>query len=428
MNANWSSEPQNPLAGRIQQYVERLIRSRTEIFDEAVRKRGPPEPIDGDAAKRQKQDGIVPFSYGNRLEVPPLTKGSHTLCELYTITGDEALTAFDVKQLSEDLVVRISVTILQRIDAETLDQAIEGIRDRTMAVIRENQPEVLNPATALLGVDDDDDDYEPDFFSPEEDTEQILNKIDGAPPEDNTALVPDMAFGAFKLPPPPSLTPDEIARFGQGTVARVFGVMQTLEDPGKKSKAGLNRLAASAFDRDAWVTIITRLATRSTAGLEDTSEIIKAEPQDNTRLSLSDIMRENLYLYVLEDFRKRIDIAVSWLCEEWYNDKMQLKLGQGAAPHYEKWVLRVLDGIMPYLDAKDKVLTRFLSEVPSLNVEMLERVKGLCRDPAKVNLSLTTLLYLVVMKPPVRDIALNAIEDVWNTCKKPAPLLIVCSY
>ena len=278
------------------------------------------------------------------------------------------------------------------------------------------QPEQLNPDTAPLGVDDDDDDYEPDFYNAE-DTEQILNKLDNAPSEEPKAKVPDMALGHFTLPPPPPLTPEQAAQVGQGTVSRVFGVMQTLDESGKKIKAGVNRLAASAYDRDAWITIIARIATRAAAGLEAASEVVKLEPSDSPPFSLSNIIRESLYLYVLEDFRKRIDIAVAWLCEEWYNDKIQTKLGQNAVLHYEKWVLRVLDGIVPYLDARDKVLTRFLSEIPGLSVEVLERVKGLCRDPAMVNLALTSLLYLVMMRPPIKEIALDAVEDVWSTCE-----------
>jgi symplekin len=278
------------------------------------------------------------------------------------------------------------------------------------------QPELLNAATAPLSVEEDDDDYEPDFYNAE-DTEQILNKLDAAaPPEEPKISAPDMAIGKFTLPPPLPLTLEEAAQIGQGTVSRVFGVMQTLEEPGKKPKTGINRLAASAYDRDAWITIITRLATRASAGLEEPSNAVKVE-SDATRVSLSNTIRESLYLYVLEDFRKRIDIAVIWLCEEWYNDKIQMKLGEEAVLHYEKWVLKILDGIVPYLDARDKILTRFLSEIPGLSVEVLQRVKGLCRDPALVNLSLTSLLYLVMFRPPVRDLALDAVEDVWNTCK-----------
>jgi symplekin len=266
-----------------------------------------------------------------------------------------------------------------------------------------------------LGIDDDDDDYEPDFPAAE-DTEQILNKLDSAPAEEPRVKAPDIALSHFTLPPPPPLTSDEAAKIGEGTVSRVFGVMQTLEEPGKKTKTGINRLAASAYDRDAWITIITRLATRAAAGLEEPPNTMKPEPNASAPFSLSNTIRESLYLYVLEDFRKRIDIAVAWLCEEWYNDKIQMKLSETPVLHYEKWVLKVLDGIVPYLDSRDKVLTRFLSEIPSLSIEVLERVTGLCRDPSMLNLALTSLLYLVMMRPPVREIALDAVEDVWASC------------
>lgn len=196
--------------------------------------------------------------------------------------------------------------------------------------------------------------------------------------------------------------------------------MQTLEETAsKKNKAGMNRLAASSSDRDAWITVITRLATRAPAGLELLAGDVKLEEnlaQATNHQSLSDTIRESLYMYIIEDFRKRIDIAVAWLCEEWYNDKIQTKIARNSKAHYEKWVLRVLDGIVPYLDAKDKVLTRFLSEIPDLSVEVLERVKGLARDPIMVNLSLTSLLYLVMMRPPAREIALDAVEAVWRDC------------
>jgi symplekin len=279
----------------------------------------------------------------------------------------------------------------------------------------------LDPNTAPLGVDDDDDDYEPDF-QVAEDTEQILNKLDNAPSEESPLSPAEVALGPFKLPTPPPLTTEEATEMGQSAVSRMFSFMQTLDEPvSKRSKAGFNRLAASTYDRDAWISVITRIATRAPVGLEKPTLALKQESVSNERkeqkISISDTIRESLYHYILEDFRKRIDIAVSWLVEEWYVEKCQLRKGKEFVPHYEKWALRVLDGILPYLDARDKFLTRFLSEIPELNPEMLERVKGLCRDPAMVNLALTSLLYLVMMKPPVRQIALNAVEDIWRTCK-----------
>lgn len=279
-------------------------------------------------------------------------------------------------------------------------------------------PEAINPATAPLGVDDDEDDYDPDFYNAE-DTEQIMNKLDNAPPESEVPEVkaPEVDISPFTLPPAPPLSLEQATQIGQGTVSRVFEVMQTLEETAKKPKSGMNRLAASQYDRDAWITIITRLATRAAAGLEEQPEPVKTEHSDLTPVSLNQTIRDSLYHYVLEDFRKRIDVAVAWLCEEWYNDSVQMKVGDDAVLYYETWVIKVLDGIVPYLDAKDKVLTRFLSEIPSLSIDVLARVKSLCRDPAMVNLALTSLLYLIMMRPPVREIALDAVEDIWDTCK-----------
>ncbi len=128
-------------------------------------------------------------------------------------------------------------------------------------------------------------------------------------------------------------------------------------------------------------------------------------------------IRERLLRHVLEDFRKRIDVAVLWLCEEWYNDKMQRRPEDDVPLHYEKWTMRLLDGFLPYLHPQDKVLTRFLGELPELNAAMMTRVKNLCKDPSMVPLALTSLLYLVVMRPPAKDLALDTVQDIWTECK-----------
>lgn len=245
---------------------------------------------------------------------------------------------------------------------------------------------------------DDDEDYEPDY--PVEDAEQILNNLDHAPADDMDGMRPsDVALGPFSLPPPPPLSDEEAVECGRGAVTRVFGTLVALEqNPATKTqKAGLNRLAATNHDRDAWITVISRLATRSSAGLEE--GMIKSEYDSGHSLtrdgfSLSNAIREALYTYVIEDFRRRIDIAISWLNEEWYNDRIQLQqAGEGspASPQYEMWMLRILDRIVPFLDAKDKVLIRFLSEIPSINESVLQRVTRLAKDPERVQLAMNSI-------------------------------------
>ena len=152
---------------------------------------------------------------------------------------------------------------------------------------------------------------------------------------------------------------------------------------------------------------------------------------------MADSIREALRLYVLQDWKKRIDVAIAWLNEEWYNDLIQQRdyeerqasqmdhyapdQAQDDIPepakHYEKWLLKTMDGFIYNLDAKDKVLIRFVSEVQGLPSGVFERVKRLAEDPERVQLAVTALQYLVMFRPPVRETAIDALEDLWRNCK-----------
>ena len=147
------------------------------------------------------------------------------------------------------------------------------------------------------------------------------------------------------------------------------------------------------------MTVITRLATRAPAGLESDSNDEAEEgekgalvKQENAASSLSDSIRETLWKYVIEDFRIRIPIAISWLNEEWFSDRLQSKSNPGTRKeNYSKWVLKVLDGILPYLEPKDKLLIRFLSEIPAVDESILQRVKSLAKDPERVSLAVQAI-------------------------------------
>ncbi|KYK56894.1 mRNA cleavage and polyadenylation specificity factor complex subunit [Drechmeria coniospora] len=410
-------DPHNPIVPRIQQHVERNMRAVAEMFDDAGKKRPrEPQAHDGVDVKRQR---VV----GSHIPIPPLGSGPHSLGDVFTLIANDELKTFDISQLPPALVAKVSVTALAGLEPELLTAAVDAIRSRLHALATAPPPE-LNPNTAPLGVeDDDDDDYEPDFYQAE-DTEQILNKLDGASAGDKPlALDSSLALASFSLPPPPELTADMALRAGSGTIARVLEMMKTLEEPTvKKDKVGFHRLAASSGSRDAWVSILTRLGTRASAGLEEIS--VKGEEDvDGPRPgTVSNDIREVLYNFVMEDFRKHTDIAVSWLCEEWYNDKVQSRAGGEHPVHYEKCALRLMDGFLPYLHPQDKVLTRFLSEIPDLNRTILSRIKHMCRDPSVTQLALTSLLYLVIMRPPVKEIALDTVQDIWTEFEDARPM------
>ncbi len=109
------------MVGRMQQHVERLMRSRAEIFDGASRKRALAEQGDSEA-KRQRTAAV---SSQPILQITPLTPGPHTLAEVFALTQNEGLRSFNVGTVvPASLAAKISVTTIARLDAGILEQAI----------------------------------------------------------------------------------------------------------------------------------------------------------------------------------------------------------------------------------------------------------------------------------------------------------------
>jgi len=239
------------------------------------------------------------------------------------------------------------------------------------------------------------------------------------------------------------LTPANVRSVGNGAITRVFDTLAGLDEISVKStKSGFNRRAGVNQDRDSWVTVVSRLATRSLTGLDmpDSTSMVKQESK-NKLPTLSDNIRDAMHLYVIGDFRKRIDVAISWLNEEWYNDRIQARSGDHDTTStrtrtYERLILKLIDALVPYLDAKDqKVLIRFLSEIPLVTKDILERIKRLARDPERVPLAVHAIQYvadafsfmlrdanvlhsyLILFRPPAREDCIDAVEDLYRNCK-----------
>lgn len=133
-----SRNPNHPLAGKMQQHIDRLMQSRLDMTDDASRKRGlPAEPTDGlDNAKRARLDAQMP----PLLKVPPLPPGPASYQQLFSITDDAGLSNFDVRQLPVDLLVKILVPVLSRVDQSVMTQAVDVCHQRTF---RHHNPVIL---------------------------------------------------------------------------------------------------------------------------------------------------------------------------------------------------------------------------------------------------------------------------------------------
>jgi symplekin len=145
-----------------------------------------------------------------------------------------------------------------------------------------------------------------------------------------------------------------------------------------------------------------------------------------------------MYNYIISDWKKRIDVATLWLNEEWYNDTV---LAQSKEIHtngtangdtftsvlntpngnYQRCALRLIDGILPYIEHTDKIILRFLSEVPALNYEMLIRLKKMAEDPERIDLACSALHYLYMFRPPVRDIVVNVLTEIYQSNDRARP-------
>lgn len=289
-----------------------------------------------------------------------------------------------------------------------MDQAVraryESVGQR-QAQERQQQLQAASTATAAAD-EEEDDDYEPEY-----------QPMDVLP----ASQEPELSLGPFVLPQPPPLTQEEARTAGESAVDRIFAALTATEPSSshgsvaaaaaaaaskkgdEHQKLGFSRVAGSSGDRETWVLLLCRLASRASADLTDEQK------------SIADSIRSMFYRYIVADFRSRlISIGTTWLNEEWYNDRVQLQflasLQRGKEEdndaeaedaleiplHYDRWVIRVLDGILPYVDARDvKVLIRFLSEIPDFTIPVAQRVAGLARDPERVNLCVQALLYVL---------------------------------
>lgn len=418
------NNPNGLLAPKIEAYLVRLSQSRSAVFadTQSLKRPAPPEPADGPGMKRPRLEGTTKF--------PPMPPPPISFAQLFTLTEDAAFMNFDVQILTEEMVRTITHLTLHHLHPEALNESIGAVRERYTHLQKIQQPTPLPdiPMAGPTGVDDEDD-YDPEYDA----GDQSVDAPAAATAQTLYDLVqPDISLGPFQLPKPPPLTEIETAQLAKQTVDRVFGHVTTLDmtpTTSSRQKLGLNRLAASTNDRDAWVTMLTRLATRAPcglgkvvkAGMDETSPV-KNDPDtfhpDIDTPSLANGIRQTLYLYIMEDFRSRLNIAISWLNEEWYTERLDSKDTISPATTqsiHSIWTLRILDAILPYLDARDnRLLIRFLSEIPAINPDVLERVKSLAKDPERVAMCIMALQYLILMRPPVREMVVDTVEAIWR--------------
>ena len=107
-----------------------------------------------------------------------------------------------------------------------------------------------------------------------------------------------------------------------------------------------------------------------------------------------------------------MDLIVAWLTEEWYNDAVSSSTSGGI---YEKWSLRIFDNILPFIEAKDsRIFLRFLGDLPLVTNAHVTKLKALCLDPERQKLGFAAIKYLLLLRPPTRNAAIELCVDLFR--------------
>ncbi|KAK5117634.1 hypothetical protein LTR62_005057 [Meristemomyces frigidus] len=441
--------PNHALALRLQQRTEQLKHSMVEIFSESGpgKRSAPDEPTDGlDNNKRARLNNEVTNGTTAQQQPPqqstspqPLPPGEVSYRELFTLNPDPSAASFHVEAIPLHIVNQLVLPLLGSIDSARLTAALTAVQRRYLEFKQRPPLTALQSAMAVLG--EEDEDYDPGTeMTLAGDRAAVMNGLDQAPPQGQMNEGP---IQPITLEPGPPLTLQEKEQYGKIALTRVFETLANIDKdvqlkPGKKvdEAKGFNRLASTnmGHDREGWIMLLTRLATRTTLGLNDTNEtLVKQENSERSLVkngqsfTLADGIRDSVLAYVMDDFRRRIDVAIMWLNEEWFCDRLLYQqrntdeserptMLDGDLPNYTHYLHTTLDRLIPFLDTgKDgRTLIRFLSEIPEIDGKVLDKVCKLADDPELVQMCSQVLLYLIMFRPPVRSMAIERAVGVWR--------------
>ena len=341
---------------------------------------------------------------------------------LYCLTDiNQELNNFDFSSIPQNILVSMALTALTRASTPKLAKALEIISARYTNAIKD-----------LAAVD------------PEVKKELKLD-------EDDTSETREMDYNpetTYTLPAPKTLSFQQKKEHVNLIVKNFFelankkdGTAEAARDETGNSE--LTKVAINTWREDSWLVLLTRLATRGMHTI-DSKDKESADIKNNEQLS--DIIRKALFDYFLANIHERIDLVIEWLNEEWYNEKVmneqvvreevtqrltalyksnpylisdleqsirdEVEKTEIGTPVYDLWGQRVVDAMIPFLEPTDrKVFLRLLSDLPSLNREMIDGIKSLCADPARSKLGFLALQFLIMYRPPVKPACLDVLRD-----------------
>ncbi|CAG8482736.1 6344_t:CDS:10, partial [Diversispora eburnea] len=257
-----------------------------------------------------------------------------------------------------------------------------------------DEMEITEDSEKVESISEDDENDENEQSEIQED--QLEDLEFESEDQDLPPATPTFKFQPYVLPPPENLPEEQCQTFIKTVLVNILEIESKLstEVKGTRSNVVLTTLSnGKRLTRTQLHVMAVRLLTR---GLEFPNE---ATEKTNNEL------REIVVQHILEDFKNRMDFALTWLDEEWYHDIVRQRVDPSHKSNYVIWISRLLDRIIPALE--DRVLSQFLLDVPELVEDIVDRIKIFCNDPDRRMLGFSTLSELIDLRPPARSFCMK---------------------
>lgn len=411
----------------IQQSVGKRINMLINRGDD-IRKKNILEPSREDSnIRKRKFDGFI--------------NGSKTLQQLdyknlYCLTDpNNELNNFDLTTLPQHILVAMTINCLNKVSAEKLTKALGIIVERYKNALAQ-APKMEDANGVSNGVKRQK--RELDDSEDELDTDYNAETIFTLPPpkilsfEEKKSHVNIIIKNFFKLSEKPVAEVEDLSKFDPNR----DGALVDKE---------LTKIAILSWRKDSWLVLLARLATRGMRTVDEHPGTLSdaAKNQD-----ISNMIRQALFDHFLNNIHSRIDMIIEWLSEEWYSEKVyneeklvneltdkytkeyeanpsalsasdiddrvrkEVAAATIATPIYNEWASKVLDAMIPFLEPNDrKIFIRLLSDLPYLNLDLVDRIKSLCFDPVRSKIGFLLLQFLIMYRPPVKGACINILEE-----------------
>ncbi|KAJ3025490.1 UNVERIFIED_CONTAM: hypothetical protein HDU68_007085 [Siphonaria sp. JEL0065] len=209
----------------------------------------------------------------------------------------------------------------------------------------------------------------------------------------------------------------------------------------------VNPLESVSAARTGWMLLLVRLLTSWKCSFDDPADDTGVEGvqqqqqdgrQDEWKVAIQEL-REQLFGFIVSEFRSRYELAILWLHEEYHLglvESMKIKkkcikqqgesgetveVDKNPFSNYEALFHRILHALkgetrgegeegVSGLDPKDRTFTKFLIDVPLVTKEALEVVlKGYCEDSERMLLGFSSLRDLIHLRPAVREYCIQTL-------------------